>query len=58
MAFVKNRRSRIYRVKYMSRYQFWEVLHQSRYEKIRIDNMGRDHIAFVFWARIEVLWCN
>lgn len=47
MAFVKNRRSRIYRVKYMSRYQFLEVLHQSRYEKIRIDNMGRDHIAFV-----------
>lgn len=47
MAFVKNRRSRIYRIKYMSRYQFLEVLHQSRYEKIRIDNMGRDHIAFV-----------
>lgn len=47
MAFVKNRRSRIYRVKYMTMEQFKEVLHQSRYEKIRIDSMRRGHIAFV-----------
>lgn len=47
MAFINKRRVTTYRVKCMSRYQFQEVLHQSRYEKIRIDNMGRDHIAFV-----------
>lgn len=47
MAFVKNRRSRIYRVKYMTMEQFKEVLHQSRYEKIRIDSMRRGHLSFV-----------
>lgn len=48
MAFVKNIRSRTYRVKYMTMEQFQEVLHQSRYEKIRIDNT-RKHNRCLDW---------
>lgn len=48
MAFINKRRVTTFRVKCMSRYQFQEVLYQSRCEKIKIDTMFRKgHIAFV-----------
>ena len=53
MAFVKNIRSRTCRIKYMTMEQFKEVLHQSRYEKIRIDSMRRGHLSFVSWLMYD-----